>query len=198
MRGSSPASPPSPLGSRAGQAAPGPPRQRKEKWKLSAAPSRSPRPLGPASPSPFPSLLCSLPACPRVPVPVTHLSAGAGRSGRARHRALPHVAPPMASWKERCKYQVNGGASEKMTPGGRVDAGWGPGRRPGRRGCPRRGRKPAETCETTQQKGKLYRATHVPAGGSWGGSEGGWAGGREELEGGTDGRDRGRAEWGRE
>lgn len=80
-----------------------------------------------------------------------------------------------------------------------MDAGWGPGRRPGRQGRPRRGREPAETCaETTEQKGKLYRATHVPAGGGWGGSEGGWAGGREEPEGGTDGRDRGRAEWGRE
>uniref|UniRef100_M3Z169 Uncharacterized protein n=1 Tax=Mustela putorius furo TaxID=9669 RepID=M3Z169_MUSPF len=53
-----------------------------------------------------PSLpLSSLPACPRGPAPVTHLGAGAGWSGRARRRALPHVAPPMASWRARCKYQ---------------------------------------------------------------------------------------------
>lgn len=92
-----PASPPSPLRSGTRQVAPGFRRRRKEKWKLSAAPGRSPRPLGPASASLLPLVLSSLPACPRGPAPVTHLSAGAGRSGRARRKALPHVAPPMAS-----------------------------------------------------------------------------------------------------
>ena len=95
-----------PLGSRAGRVVPGLRRRRKEKWKLSAAPGRSPRPPGPPFPSFLPSLLSSLPAGPRGPAPVTHLGAGAGWSGRARRRALPHVAPPMASWRARCKYQV--------------------------------------------------------------------------------------------
>ena len=93
----SPASPPSPLRSGTRQVAPGSRRRRKEKWKLSAAPGRSPRPLGPASASLLPTVLSSLPACPRGPGPVTHLNAGAGRSGRARRKALPHVALPMAS-----------------------------------------------------------------------------------------------------
>lgn len=48
------------------------------------------------------------------------------------------------------------------------------------------------------ERGNCTRDTHVPAGGGWGGREGGRAGGREEPEGGTDGRDRRRAGWGRE
>lgn len=53
----SPASLPSPLRSRAGKVAPVSRRRQKEKWKLSVAPGRSPRPLGPAFASLLPSLL---------------------------------------------------------------------------------------------------------------------------------------------
>ncbi|XP_037586956.1 translation initiation factor IF-2-like [Cebus imitator] len=95
----SPASPSSPLGSPARRVAPGTRRRRKEKWKLSTAPGPSPRPPGPPSPALLPARPSSPPACPRHPAPVTHLGAGAGWSGRARRRALPHVAPPTASWR---------------------------------------------------------------------------------------------------
>lgn len=77
-------------------------------------------------------------------------------------------------------------------------AGWPPGRatpREGAAGGARGGgasrRRPA--LRHPSERGNCTRDTHVPAGGGWGGREGGWAGGREEPEGGTDGRDRGRA-----
>lgn len=82
-------------------------------------------------------------------------------------------------------------------------AGWPPGRatpREGAAGGARGGgasrRRPA--LRHPSERGNCTRDTHVPAGGGWGGREGGWAGGREEPEGGTDGRDRGRAGWVRE
>lgn len=82
--------------------------------------------------------------------------------------------------------------------GSRVDAGEGQaggGGGGGARGGGASQRRPA--LRQPSERGNCTRDTHVPAGGGWGGREGGRAGGREEPEGGTDGRDRGRAGWGR-
>ena len=82
--------------------------------------------------------------------------------------------------------------------GSRVDAGEGQaegGGGGGARGGGASQRRPA--LRQPSERGNCTRDTHVPAGGGWGGREGGRAGGREEPEGGTDGRDHGRAGWGR-
>lgn len=168
---------------------------------MSSAPRRSPRLQRPASPSFLPSLPPLLPA--RLP-----LRPSAGDS--PRHGGRPVGAGEtqgsptrrVAKGKLEGKIQIPGEPSAPLNKrlwGEGWTQGGGRGQGPGRRGHPGRGRKPVETCtETTERKGKLHQSRTRPLRRRLGGREGGWAGGREELEGGTDGRDRGRGGWGRE
>lgn len=48
---------------------------------------RGARPVPEAAPSLLPSLLSSLPACPRAPAPVTHLGAGEAQGSPTRRAA---------------------------------------------------------------------------------------------------------------